>query len=352
MRRWDTGHTLVISLTSGAEPYQIAPDCTAEFICQKSDGSLLKNSCQIADHQIFYRLTLRTTSLSGVQECEIRLLDGSGSCITSPRFSLAVYATIYDYGDAVESEIVNANTVKSANPGYAEVFMWSDGNPDGADRAGRFVAPDESRSPAMVRLCGPGEPVRGVSMAAPGFASNAPGERFDENSVLLSQYAYVGLLGLAPVLDGGDCVPGGRCLPGEGGIAAPDGTGTGFLVVERLGENRILVLLEPGAPLLQSFSQLMEQRLGQVRTLMDAAVGTLWTGEAPPYTQTVALPGILESDTPHITPVYSEALETALTQKEGWSMISAARSGENQLTFTCLEEKPAVEIPIQVEVIR
>ena len=92
--------------------------------------------------------------------------------------------------------------------------------------------------------------------------------------------------------------------------------------------------------------------LGRDRILATAAIPTLWTGEAPPYTQTVALPGILESDTPHITPVYSEALETALTQKEGWSMISAARSGENQLTFTCLEEKPAVEIPIQVEVIR
>lgn len=99
-------------------------------------------------------------------------------------------------------------------------------------------------------------------------------------------------------------------------------------------------------------TELLETRLGKVRQVISASVGTLWTGEAPPYTQTVALPGILESDTPHITPVYSEALETALTQKEGWSMISAARSGENQLTFTCLEEKPAVEIPIQVEVIR
>ena len=83
-----------------------------------------------------------------------------------------------------------------------------------------------------------------------------------------------------------------------------------------------------------------------------ATISTNWTGDSAPYTQDVVITGILASDVPHITPVCSDDTNTALDQKEAWVMVSRAVTDADKITFTCLEEKPTVEIPIQVEVTR
>ena len=88
------------------------------------------------------------------------------------------------------------------------------------------------------------------------------------------------------------------------------------------------------------------------RVSYTATITTAWTGSSAPYTQDVSVSGILESDTPHITPVYSSTLVTALAQKEAWSMVSKAEASDGIITFTCFEDKPSTEISIQIEVIR
>ena len=87
-------------------------------------------------------------------------------------------------------------------------------------------------------------------------------------------------------------------------------------------------------------------------TKIETALTANWIGDAAPYTQTVAVDGILETDTPHISPAYSDTLETAIAQKEAWSMVSKAVTGGGTVTFTCFEDVPSVEIPIVIEVIR
>lgn len=95
----------------------------------------------------------------------------------------------------------------------------------------------------------------------------------------------------------------------------------------------------------------MAEQLAQRHRLFG---GTLtpygWAGEAAPYTQQLLSSGILESDAPHITPVYDAS--NALAQREAWGMVSYAVAGSGVITFTCLEEKPAAAIPIQIEVTR
>lgn len=76
-----------------------------------------------------------------------------------------------------------------------------------------------------------------------------------------------------------------------------------------------------------------------------------WSTEAP-FVQSVVIDGILESDQPHIFPVYSETLEDAIAQREAWSKVCDAETGENTITFACFEEIPEKEIPIQIEVNR
>lgn len=88
------------------------------------------------------------------------------------------------------------------------------------------------------------------------------------------------------------------------------------------------------------------------RKTFTAALGATWTGSSAPYTQTVPITGILATDAPHITPDYSTTLDTALAQQEAWAMISYAESVAGGIKFTCLEDKPTVAIPIQIEVMR
>ena len=95
-----------------------------------------------------------------------------------------------------------------------------------------------------------------------------------------------------------------------------------------------------------AFRGVMAQRWAP--TLMAAS----WEGSGP-YTQTISAEGILSTDKPHIGPVYSnDYLEVAVAQKEAWSMVSRAYTSDGAVTFICFEEKPEVDIPIQLEVNR
>ena len=88
------------------------------------------------------------------------------------------------------------------------------------------------------------------------------------------------------------------------------------------------------------------------RITRTATLSTTWSGSSAPYTQSISVSGILSTDKPHIAPVYSSALETALSEKEAWAMISKAESSDGTIIFTCFEEKPTTAISIQIEVIR
>lgn len=77
-----------------------------------------------------------------------------------------------------------------------------------------------------------------------------------------------------------------------------------------------------------------------------------WAGDAAPYTQTVAVPGILETDTPHFGALYSGTAEEKTAQKEGFSLVDDLDTGLNSVMFTCLEEKPEADLTVQLEVNR
>lgn len=87
------------------------------------------------------------------------------------------------------------------------------------------------------------------------------------------------------------------------------------------------------------------------RQTYTATLGTSWTGSGP-YTQTVAVAGILASDMPHIMPVYDAANATAIAQKEAWSCVSKAEAAAGGIKFTCFEDKPVAAVPLQIEVVR
>lgn len=77
----------------------------------------------------------------------------------------------------------------------------------------------------------------------------------------------------------------------------------------------------------------------------------VWTGTAP-YTVTMQVNDILASDTPHYSVVYSSDAATRLLEKESFAMIDDLETGKNSVTFTCFEERPEVNLTIQLEVNR
>lgn len=114
-----------------------------------------------------------------------------------------------------------------------------------------------------------------------------------------------------------------------------------------LGGNALTNVKSPAADADAATKSYVDEK----RKTFTATVGTGWTGSGP-YTQAVAVSGILASDMPHITPVYSTDNATAIAQKEAWNCVSKGEAAANAVVFTCLEERPQAEIPIQIEVIR
>lgn len=86
------------------------------------------------------------------------------------------------------------------------------------------------------------------------------------------------------------------------------------------------------------------------RATYTVTLGTGWTGSGP-YTQTVSLSGILASDMPHVTPVLY--VDSYIAERaENWQKISMAEAVAGGIKFTCFEEKPTMELKIQIEVVR
>lgn len=88
------------------------------------------------------------------------------------------------------------------------------------------------------------------------------------------------------------------------------------------------------------------------RASYTATLSTNWTGTSAPYTQEVTISGILATDNPHITPVYSSTNAAAILEKKAWNMVGKAVTSAGKITFTCFEEKPEQTLSLQIEIIR
>ncbi|MGM9585161.1 MAG: hypothetical protein ACI3V1_06410 [Faecousia sp.] len=76
-----------------------------------------------------------------------------------------------------------------------------------------------------------------------------------------------------------------------------------------------------------------------------------WEGAREPYTQTVALDGILEADDPQYGVVLSGDLDNKLTQMEAYDCIIELTTGNGTVTLSCIE-KPDTDITIRLVVNR
>lgn len=140
--------------------------------------------------------------------------------------------------------ITRDSTVTSPNSDFAELAEWTDGNTSNESRIGYFVSLDTSTTKSTICKSTSTSSVRGVTISCPGFSSSVSLDKFDKSGNLLPKYVYVGFAGFVPVIDKGNCTVNARCMPGDDGTAIPSTNNLGYIVAERLDENRILILLE------------------------------------------------------------------------------------------------------------
>ena len=134
-------------------------------------------------------------------------------------------------------------------------------------------------------------------------------------------------------------------------MAAVDGLDDEFAAVRREVSNEATAIRNESTAKADSALNTSKQYTDSKHLTHTATLSTGWSGNAP-FTQEISVSWMLASDNPHITPVYSDDLATALAQKEAWNLVCRAKASAGKITFYCFEEKPVTAIPIQIEVNR
>lgn len=166
-------------------------------------------------------------------------------------------------------------TIVSQNADFAEVAEWADGNPDNEDRTGYFVCANVPVNGIVMKKATSIDDVKGVTILAPAFAGNYTKDKLDSKGNLLPKYSYVAIIGFVPVIDNGTCTVGGRCMPDDNGCAIPSSNSMGYQVVNRIDENRVLIIIEPNGDMVQrvktKINQLQED-IGDIDTALDEII--------------------------------------------------------------------------------
>ena len=244
-------------------------------------------------------------------------------------------------------------TVSSGNADYAEVCEWVDGNTSNENRIGYFVCVDNATAGTKIRKATASDDIRGVTVTAPAFAGGCSPDKFDSSGALLAKHDYVAVMGIVSVIDDGTCVVNGRCMPNSSGVATKVAGNYGYQVIERVDNTHILVAVEPGT----DFQYRVMNRIDDKHKVFSAVIGTDWKtigyDDFTLFRYTVSIPGILISDNPHVTCTYDFVdIDNMYKIKEAWGMIWVAFATTDGIIFECINDKPNVEIPIQIEVIR
>lgn len=105
---------------------------------------------------------------------------------------------------------------------------------------------------------------------------------------------------------------------------------------------------------LQRFYQGLKARFATKQTAFSVLPASGWQGSGP-YTNTVAVEGILEDDDDTTVDVHiTSDLTTDEKQAaaDAWLLINNIQTQDGAIVAECLSEAPSVDIPIKIVVVR
>lgn len=83
--------------------------------------------------------------------------------------------------------------------------------------------------------------------------------------------------------------------------------------------------------------------------IFEATIGATWTEKTPGgYSQIISVKGITAEHNPVVDIILDDDVDTAKEQIEAWTCVSRITTGNDFITVYCYEEKPSVEINIQL----
>lgn len=120
--------TIYITLLNSGTVYDIPDDAIATLLATKPDGKTVYNDCTICGNEIAYTVTNQLIVVEGDVECQIKLVAGDGTEITSPVFIIRVYEKIFDESilestndySALQSYCIRAETAAKGIESTAE----------------------------------------------------------------------------------------------------------------------------------------------------------------------------------------------------------------------------------------
>lgn len=147
-----------------------------------------------------------------------------------------------------------------------------------------------------------------------------------------------------------------------GALATSGGTVTGNILLDGyltmdigreivMNSNKVTGLGTPSDNADAANKSYVDTALANAKTVAKTATLTVagWTGSAP-YAQSVTIEGMTDAKKAMAYPVYGSDTPANIALKEACGMVSFASRSGSVMTFTCLEGKPTVDIPITVEV--
>ena len=135
----------------------------------------------------------------------------------------------------------------------------------------------------------------------------------------------------------------------DGLLDRSGGTMTGDIA---MSGNKITGLGAPSDNADAANKSYVDMALNGVKTVPVTATLTVagWTGSSAPYVQSVTVTGLTDEKRAMAYPMYGSDASANIALKEACGMVSFASRDGGVMTFTCLEDKPTVDIPITVEV--
>lgn len=109
-----------------------------------------------------------------------------------------------------------------------------------------------------------------------------------------------------------------------------------------------------GDNLESAITLLNEKAEGKANTTTFKAtiLASAFEGTTSPYTQKITVEGILETDNPVVGVVFDDNTSLALKQRDAWGSVHRITCMDDEITVYCFEDKPLIDIPIQLKVIR
>ena len=216
----------------------------------------------------------------------------------------------YNYTSEMFTRTINGTTI-SENFGYSDVAEWDDKNTNKENRVGYFVTARFTNNNLTINKATSISNVYGVTVQAPGFASNCDLDYLGYTGDLLSRYSYVCSYGYVSVIDNGRCSVGGICVPSPAGIAMSSSS-VGYKVLSRINSTHVLIFIGPTMDMINKNENALNSHVNNKSNPHSVTASQVGLGSVPNVT------------TNDQTPTYTEA--SILTKLISGEKLSTAFS--------------------------